>query len=48
MNFLGILVWVVAILIALVPIIGLLAEFVDYCKEKTIRDYERGRDGEEQ
>lgn len=45
MNPLGYLVWIIAILIALVPIVGLIAELCDWVKDKTIKDYERERDG---
>ena len=45
MSLLGFLIWAVIILIALVPIVGLIAELCEWIK--TIRDYERGRNGEE-
>lgn len=47
MNILGILIWVVAILIALVPVVGLLAELIDHYKTKGIIEYERGKNGKE-
>lgn len=47
MSFLGYLIWAVVILIALVPVIGLIAELCEWVKDKTINDYERGRNGEE-
>lgn len=47
MNILGFLIWAVVILIALIPIVGLIAELCEWVKDKTIRDYERGRNGEE-
>lgn len=47
MNFLGCLIWVVAVLIALVPVVGLIAELCEWYKDKSLRDYERGRNGEQ-
>lgn len=47
MSFLGYLIWTVVILIALVPVIGLIAELCEWVKDKIINDYERGRNGEE-
>lgn len=47
MSPLGYLIWAAAILIALVPAIGLIAELCEWVKDKTIEDYERGRNGKE-
>ena len=44
MTLLGVLLWVAAILIALVPIVGLVAEFIDWYKDKMEQDYERYKD----
>lgn len=48
MNILGYLIWIVAIAIALVPLIGLIAEFLEWYKYKSIREYERGKDGDKE
>lgn len=47
MNLLGYLIWAVVILITLVPIVGLIAELCEWVKDKSLRDYERGRNGEQ-
>lgn len=48
MSFLGYLIWTVVILIALVPVIGLIAELCEWVKDKTIKDYEREKNGEKE
>lgn len=47
MNILGFLIWAVVVLIALVPVVGLIAELCEWYKDKSLRDYERGRNGEQ-
>lgn len=43
MNFLGVLVWTAAIVLALVPLAGLLTDLGEWYEDKKERDYERGR-----
>lgn len=48
MTIWGYIVWGVAILIALVPIIGLIAEVFEWHKDKTINDYERKKNDKQE
>ena len=41
MTFWGYVLWGIVGLIALVPIVGLIAEFLEWHKEKSINDYEK-------
>lgn len=48
MNFLGVLVWIAAIAIALVPLAGLLTDLGEWYKDKKERDYEQWRKREDE